>query len=105
MIRVSVFYPQSDGAKFDWDYYLASHIPMVREKLGKACKGISVEKGLAGGPPGTTPTFLALCHLSFDSVDAYQAAFAPHAATIMSDIPNYSSGQPAVQVSEVAVSV
>jgi uncharacterized protein (TIGR02118 family) len=98
MIRVSVFYPQSDGAKFDWDYYLASHIPMVREKLGKACKGISVEKGLAGGPPGTPPTFLALCHLSFDSVDAYQAAFAPHAA-------NYSSGQPAVQVSEVAVSV
>jgi uncharacterized protein (TIGR02118 family) len=103
MIRVSVLYPQSDGAKFDWNYYLAKHVPLVREKLGKALKGITVEKGLAGGPPGTPPSFLALCHLSFDSVDAFQAVFAANGAPLMADVPNYSSIQPTVQISEVAV--
>jgi uncharacterized protein (TIGR02118 family) len=103
MIRVSVLYPHSAGARFDWDYYLSKHVPLVRERLGKACKGITVEKGLAGGPPGSPPSFLALCHLSFESVDAFQAAFAPNAAELMGDIPNYSSGQPTIQISEVAV--
>lgn len=103
MIRVSVLYPRSDGAKFDWDYYLAKHVPLVREKLGKALKGITVEKGLAGGPPGTPPSFLALCHLTFDSVDAFQAVFAANGAALMADVPNYSSIQPTVQISDVAV--
>jgi len=29
MIRVSVLYPPS--GKFDWDYCLAKHVPLVRE--------------------------------------------------------------------------
>ena len=31
MIKVSVFYPNEEGKKFDMDYYLNSHIPMVNE--------------------------------------------------------------------------
>jgi uncharacterized protein (TIGR02118 family) len=42
-----------------------------------------------------------LAHLAFDSVDAFQAAFGPHAAAIMGDIPNYTNVQPVVQISEV----
>jgi uncharacterized protein (TIGR02118 family) len=103
MIRVSVLYPQSGGAKFDWDYYLAKHIPMVRDKLGKALKGVAVEKGLSGGAPGTAPSYVALCHLTFDSVEAFQAALAPHGPAIMGDIPNYTSLQPTMLISEVAV--
>jgi hypothetical protein len=37
-------------------YYLASHIPMLRAKLGAACKGGAVEQGVAGVAPGTQPT-------------------------------------------------
>ena len=40
-------------------------------------------------------------HLYFDSVEAYQAAFGPHAGAIMDDIPNYANIQPTIQVSEV----
>jgi uncharacterized protein (TIGR02118 family) len=36
----------------------------------------------------------------FDSVDAFQAAFGPHAKTIMADIPNYTDIQPTIQISE-----
>ena len=104
MIKVSVLYPFKDGVGFDMNYYLNSHIPMVRTKLGAACRGASVEQGVAGGAPGTHPAYIAMGHLLFDSVESFQAAFAPHAAAIMADIPNYTALQPVIQISEVKMS-
>ena len=101
MIKVSVFYPNSDGATFDLPYYVNRHMPMVGQKLDVALKGMSVEHGIGGGQPGTPPTYVAMCHLLFDSVDAFQQAWAPHADGILADIPNYTNIQPVVQMSEV----
>ena len=101
MIKVSVLYPQKSGAAFDMNYYLTKHIPMVKQKLGAACKGVLVEQGVAGGGPGTPPAFVAMAHLSFDSADAFEKAFAPHAQEIMSDIPNYTKIEPVLQISDV----
>ena len=101
MIKVSVFYPGGAGSTFDMDYYLNRHMPMVRARLGSACKKTAVEEGLGGGTPGSPPAFSAMGHLYFDSVEAFQSAFAPHAAEIMGDIKNYSNVQPTIQVSEV----
>ena len=103
MIKVSVFYPAQNGSKFDMDYYCKSHIPMVQQKLGAACKGVAVEGGLAGATPGSRPAFVAMGHLYFDSAEAFQAAFGPHAQEIMADIPNYTDIQPTIQISEVKV--
>ena len=36
MIKVSVFYPNSKGSKFDMAYYTSKHMPMVQAKCGKA---------------------------------------------------------------------
>ena len=101
MITVNVLYPNDDGAKFDMNYYLSSHIPMVKRVLGSALKGCVVEQGVAGGAPGTDADFSVLCHLRFDSVEAFQAAFGPHAAEVQNDIANYSSVAPIIQVSDV----
>ena len=101
MIKVSVFYPNEEGKKFDMDYYRNSHIPMVQEKLGDACKGAAIDQGLGGGEPGYPATYVAMVHLNFDSVEAFQTAFAPHAETIMADVPNYTDIQPVFQISEV----
>ena len=101
MIKVSVLYPNRESGKFDMNYYCTSHIPMVQRKLGAACKGVAVEQGLGGAAPGSPPAFLAMGHLLFDSVEAFQAAFAPHMAEIMGDIPNYTAIEPMIQISEV----
>ncbi len=103
MIKVSVLYPKTDTTSFDMDYYCNSHMPMVKEKLGDACKNISVEGGLAGGAPDSPPPYIAMGHLYFDSVDDFQSAFGPHAEAIMADIPNYTNVDPVLQVSEVHV--
>lgn len=101
MIKVGVFYPNNAGSKFDMKYYLEKHIPLVRQKIGSALKSVAVEQGLAGGTPGAPMTYSVICHLSFDSVDAFQTAFGANAPTIMADIPNYTDIQPVVQISEV----
>ena len=101
MIKVSVFYPRTGASTFDMGYYLDKHIPMVRAKLGPACKGAAVEQGLAGGAPGSPPEYAAIGHLYFDSVESFQTSFGPHAEVIMADIPNYSTVAPTIQLSEV----
>jgi uncharacterized protein (TIGR02118 family) len=104
MIKVSVFYPNSEGVRFDMDYYRDRHMPMVQAKLGTACKGVAVEHGVAGAAPGSRPAFVAMGHMYFDSVEAFQASFAPHSTEIVSDIPNYTNVQPNIQISEVVLS-
>ncbi len=101
MIKVSVLYPAGASTKFDMDYYCKAHIPMVQQKLGGACKAVAVEQGVAGGAPGAPATYVAMGHLYFDSLAEFQAAFAPHAAAIMGDVPNYTNVQPVIQISEV----
>jgi uncharacterized protein (TIGR02118 family) len=101
MIKVSVLYPNGTNNKFDMNYYLTKHIPMVKQKLGSACKNVVVEEGVSGGAPGAPATYLAMAHLTFDSVDAFQKAFTPHAEAIMGDIPNYTNAQPTIQISQV----
>ena len=101
MVKVSVLYPNSAGCKFDMNYYLTKHMPMVQQKLGAACKSIAVEQGIAGGAPGAPATYVAMGHLYFDSADAFASAFGPHAQEILADIPNYTNTQPTIQISDV----
>jgi uncharacterized protein (TIGR02118 family) len=101
LIKVSVLYPNTADCKFDMNYYLNRHMPMVQQKLGAACKRMAVEEGIAGGAPGAPATYIAMGHLYFDSTDTFQTAFAPHAQAIMADIPNYTNTQPTIQISEV----
>jgi uncharacterized protein (TIGR02118 family) len=103
MIRVSVLYPNGPDVTFDMAYYTSKHMPMVKSKCGAACRSIAAEKGVAGGQPGSKPTYIAAGHLTFDSVESFQGAFGPNAAEILADIPNYTNVQPIVQISEVTL--
>jgi uncharacterized protein (TIGR02118 family) len=103
MIKVSVMYPNTPGAKFNHDYYAKTHMPLVKKKMGDACKFYTVDKGLAGGAPGTPATYVGMCHIYCDSVESFQQGFGPHAQEIMGDIPNYTDLTPVIQISEVVV--
>lgn len=41
--------------------------------------------------------------MNFDSVEAFQAAFAPHADAIFADVPKYTDIQPVIQISDVKI--
>jgi uncharacterized protein (TIGR02118 family) len=80
MIKVSVLYPNREGAKFDIAYYCNRHIPLVQRLLGSALKGASVDHGISGEGPGTPAPYLAMGHLLFDSVQDFQKSFGPQCA-------------------------
>ena len=103
MIKVSVMYPHTPGARFDHAYYRDKHMPLLARRLGEACKSYTIDKGLAGGAPGDPPTYVGMCHVLADSVESFQAAFGPHAKEILADIANYTNIQPVMQISEVVV--
>jgi uncharacterized protein (TIGR02118 family) len=103
MIKVSVMYPNAPGARFNHDYYRDKHMPLVKARMGDACKYYTVDKGLAGGSPDAPATYVGMGHIYSDSVEAFQAGFGPHAAEIMADIPNYTNLTPIIQFSEVVV--
>lgn len=101
MIKVSVLYPNAPDVRFDMGYYISKHMPLVRQASGAACKGIEVDQGLAGGAPDSPATYVAMGHILYESVAAFQAVFAQHGAALLGDIPNFTNVQPVIQISDV----
>lgn len=102
VIKVSILYPNPENCRFDFDYYCKSHLPMVKARLGNACQGIAVDKGIAG-ESGSPAPFVAAVHLFFESAEAFQRSFDPNAKEILADTPNYTNVQPNLMFSQVLV--
>jgi uncharacterized protein (TIGR02118 family) len=101
VIRVSVLYPYGPGARFDMEYYLDTHMPLVKRLAGALLRAQAVEQGLSGVAIGSPPPFLAMGHLVFESVADFQQVLEAHGQAILADVPNYTNTQPTIQVSEV----
>jgi uncharacterized protein (TIGR02118 family) len=106
MTRISIFYPNAKGSRFDMRYYIDIHMPLAVRFLSThpGYKGVSVDRGISNIEPGSDPAFVAMCHFLFDSAEDFMAAFLPNAAKIQSDIPNYTDIEPVIQFSEVLIS-
>jgi uncharacterized protein (TIGR02118 family) len=103
VIKVSVIYPNTPGARFDHDYYRDVHMPLLKARMGDACLYYSIDRGLAGGAPDSPAAFVAMCHVHCESVEAFQAGFGPHAQELMADIANYTDLTPMIQISAVVI--
>lgn len=101
MLTVAVMYPAESGATFDHNYYMATHIPMVRrlwEPMG--LQDLRVLRG-APAPDGAAPAYTTIALLTFSDPDAFTAAAGRHGREIFSDIPNFTNGKPVMQFNEV----
>ena len=101
MTIVSVLYPRTATSHFDYDYYLQSHIPMVKARWSTmGLEQMSLLRGTAaldGSPPG----FAMIAELQCTSREAVDEALAAHGAEVLGDIPNFTDVQPTIQISEV----
>lgn len=106
MVKISILYPNKQGGRFDLDYYIHKHMPMSIDLLSAypGFGGVSVERGLGGGAAGTEPTYVAMCHYLFDSVESFIAAFNPNSPALQGDMPNYTDIESIIQISEVVIS-
>ena len=100
MVVFTVMYPNEPGKHFDMAYYCSTHIAMVKEKLGDVLKGVSVERGVSGGAPGSTAGYTTVCHLRFESMEDIGKYVAPHSPAFDADVPNFTDITPQFQISE-----
>jgi uncharacterized protein (TIGR02118 family) len=93
MIRLSVFYPTTEGAAFDHDYYREKHVPLCLRTWG--LDSAEIDKGVDG-------PYVAAVHFKFASTDALQAAMgAPGTGDVLADVANYTTIGPVLQTSEI----
>ena len=103
MIKVSVIYENKPGARFDHEYYRDRHMPLLKARMGEHCVSYTIDRGIAGGAPGSSAPYVAMCHIHCKTLADFQAGFGPHADEIMGDIANYTDLRPIVQISDVVV--
>jgi uncharacterized protein (TIGR02118 family) len=93
MIRLSVYYPTTEGAAFDHDYYRDKHVPLAVKTWG--LDGAEIDKGVDG-------PYAAAVHFKFDSLEALGAAMAAAGTgDVLADVANYTTITPVLQTSEI----
>ena len=96
MIRFSVFYPATEGATFDHEYYEQKHVPLAVATWG--LEGAQIDKGLSG-------PYVAAVHFTFESTDAMAAAMGSEGTgAVMADVANYTTITPVTQTSVIVAS-
>ena len=104
MIRVTVLYPKTSESKFNLDYYLNKHTPMVIDRLMPlGLVRLEVDEGVGGLTPDQPPAYAIIAYLVFENIEALQKGLDAHGAEIMSDIANYTNVQPQIQINRIAV--
>jgi uncharacterized protein (TIGR02118 family) len=91
MATLLVTYPLVAGARFDADYYVATHIPLVREKW----TAHGLVEAMALLPDQDAPAFAAVALLAFRDRAAIDAALASaEAGDVFGDLPNFTDIAP-----------
>jgi uncharacterized protein (TIGR02118 family) len=93
MIRLSVFYPTTEGATFDHDYYRDHHVPLALNAWG--LESAEIDRGVNG-------PYVAAVHFRFESQEALGAAMAGEGTpAVLADVANYTTISPVMQTSEI----
>ena len=91
------------GARFDADYYVSRHLPLVTNIMGPlGLRNMEVLR-VGSNPDGTMPPYQVMFTGYFDSVAQIQEAMGgPGMQQVLADVPNYYDGSaPDVFVGEV----
>ena len=98
MYILTVTYPKSADARFDFDYFRQKHLPEVGKAFGPFGLGYaSVLKG-EESVGGADPAYFATTILSFATEQGARDAIASDAAkALMDDIANFTSATPVLQ--------
>ena len=91
MTSFVVAYPASPSATFDADYYMTTHMPLVRDTFGP--HGMTGSRVLFPDQPDAP--YVAVTTLDFADAAAFAAATgSPGAAAVFADVANFTTITP-----------
>ncbi len=92
MTTIYVTYPGDAGTRFDRDYYVRKHLPLVMASWGP----LGLESCAAFWPADLGTGTIAICECRFRDEAAMRAALAsPETPRVMADIDQFTDAKPA----------
>ncbi len=99
---ITVLYPNVHGARFDLDYYLRRHMPLVMDLFGPhGMRGWRVAE-ISETPSGEPPAFMISAMLDFTEVGAFHAALKAAGEPVLADVPRFTDTTPVFLIGAVA---
>ena len=97
---LTVLFPSGEGVKFDIEYYVNHHIPLVLSLYGKSIRQYEVFKAQTG-PNGAPPPFFGMANIWIADEEAFTQASRDHAKDFGPDVPNFFNGKTVAMTSVV----
>ncbi len=101
MIRITALYRNTADSRFDFDYYVNTHMPLAQKRLADFGMGrFEVEKGLEA-VDGEAAPYVCVSHAEISTIDDLRRGLEEHGEELFADIPNYTNIEPEIQISEI----
>ena len=98
MYILTIHYPNSDGATFDFDHFHTQHLPEVGKAFGPFGLGWATVFRGEQSVDGSPPAFFAVTVLSFPTEQAARdAAASDGAKALLTDVAAFTSVTPLLQ--------
>ena len=101
MFCLTTRYRNFDGAYFDIDYYINTHVQLIRQRMeSRGFLGYEIQRTVLG-EADTGPEFLCTFHGYFTSLEAIQEGDELFGEELRADFANYTNISPEVHIGEV----
>jgi uncharacterized protein (TIGR02118 family) len=91
---LTILYPNSEGVRWDVDYYRTGHMPLIMRLYGpEAIKRFELRKG-DSTQNGGKPPYIGSVNIYVNNQKAFDAAGKAHGQELVKDVPHFSSVQP-----------
>ncbi|KAM0331390.1 hypothetical protein ACHAQA_003063 [Verticillium albo-atrum] len=101
-VTITVLFPNEADAKYDIDYYVNKHMPLIQSLWGPyGVQSWSATK-FGNGVDGSAPKYAFGSTVTWENGDQVKAAFAgPEVGRIMGDVANFSNKEAVFLTGEV----
>ncbi len=101
MIRITALYRNEEGARFDFDYYLNTHMVMAEQLLGDFGLLRWESEKCVRKLDGSDPDYVCITRLDFSGLEELERGLERHTEELRADFANYTNIEPELQVSEI----
>lgn len=93
---LTVLFPNKEGGRFDIDYYVNHHIPLVLSLYGDSVRNYEVFKPVSG-MGNNKPPFVAMANIWITDQEAYNEASKKARDVFSPDVPHFTDIRPTGQ--------
>ena len=87
---MTITYQNGTDVRFDFDYYINTHMPRIMTLYGKSISRFELRRGLPGAD-GAKPPFVATITIWIADGAAFDAAQVQHQAGLRADVPKFTN--------------